>query len=197
MKSASTKPRAVQSGLCPAVERGGLPCVLQTAYVLVPGPRPAPPGETRRRLRSGGRQCLNRLHARHRQRVHEAGHHLTKQADELCAKVQEIDARAGRKWITACNARWAHEHIFDWASSRISTSTHTRRRSPNSKSSNGGGISQRTPSSARRRTSDGNVGLRQPPPGRLLAASTRGSPPLNAAILRVPRCLAGLHCGPA
>lgn len=45
----------------------------------------------------------------------EAGYQLSKQEfDDLWAKVEEIDARAGGKWLIACDSRWADEDTFDW-----------------------------------------------------------------------------------
>ena len=45
----------------------------------------------------------------------EAWHQLSKeQQDELWAKVEEVDKRAGAKWLIACNSRWADESLFDW-----------------------------------------------------------------------------------
>jgi hypothetical protein len=45
----------------------------------------------------------------------EAWHQLSKQEqDHLWAKVQEIDQRAGAKWVISCNSRWADEAIFAW-----------------------------------------------------------------------------------
>lgn len=32
----------------------------------------------------------------------------------LWAKVKEVDAKAGAKWIIICNSRWADESVFDW-----------------------------------------------------------------------------------
>jgi hypothetical protein len=45
----------------------------------------------------------------------EAGYRLTKQEmDDLWAKVQDVDNRAGAKWIIACASRWADEETLDW-----------------------------------------------------------------------------------
>ena len=46
----------------------------------------------------------------------EAWYRLSKQEqDDLWAKAQEIDQRAGAKWIVACRSRWADEAIGYWA----------------------------------------------------------------------------------
>jgi hypothetical protein len=34
--------------------------------------------------------------------------------DNLWAKVQAVDERAGAKWVIVCNSRWADESIYDW-----------------------------------------------------------------------------------
>jgi hypothetical protein len=45
----------------------------------------------------------------------EAWYQLTKEEqDNLWAKVQDIDARAGATWRILCDSRWADEEIFDW-----------------------------------------------------------------------------------
>jgi hypothetical protein len=45
----------------------------------------------------------------------EAWYRLSKQEqDELWAKVEEIDNRAGGAWQILCDSRWANEEIFDW-----------------------------------------------------------------------------------
>lgn len=45
----------------------------------------------------------------------EAWYQLSKEEqDNLWSKVEEIDARAGAKWLIVCNSRWADEAIYDW-----------------------------------------------------------------------------------
>ena len=45
----------------------------------------------------------------------EAWYQLSKQEqDDLWAKVEEVDQRAGAKWIIACRSRWADEAIASW-----------------------------------------------------------------------------------
>jgi hypothetical protein len=45
----------------------------------------------------------------------EAWYLLSKaEQDELWAKVQEIDRRAGGAWKIVCDSRWADEEIYDW-----------------------------------------------------------------------------------
>ena len=45
----------------------------------------------------------------------EAWHQLSKEEqDSLWAKVMEIDAQAGAKWLILCDSRWADESVFDW-----------------------------------------------------------------------------------
>jgi hypothetical protein len=45
----------------------------------------------------------------------EAWYHLSKEEqDQLWAKVEEIDKRAGAEWQIACDSRWADEEIYDW-----------------------------------------------------------------------------------
>ena len=47
--------------------------------------------------------------------VTEAWHQLSKEEqDSLWSKVQEVDKRAGGKWLILCNSRWADEELFDW-----------------------------------------------------------------------------------
>ena len=46
----------------------------------------------------------------------EAWHQLSKQEqDDLWARVEEVDKRAGAVWHIACDSRWADESVFDWA----------------------------------------------------------------------------------
>ena len=45
----------------------------------------------------------------------EAWHQLSsEEQNSLWSKVEEVDKRAGAKWIILCNSRWADEDIFDW-----------------------------------------------------------------------------------
>jgi hypothetical protein len=45
----------------------------------------------------------------------EAWYQLSEEErNSLWSKVQEVDKRAGAKWLIACNSRWADEEIFDW-----------------------------------------------------------------------------------
>jgi hypothetical protein len=45
----------------------------------------------------------------------EAWYQLSEEEREnLWAKVQQVDARAGAKWLIVCNSRWADESILDW-----------------------------------------------------------------------------------
>ena len=45
----------------------------------------------------------------------EAWYQLSKgQQDDLWSKVEEVDKRAGGKWVIICNSRWADEEIYDW-----------------------------------------------------------------------------------
>ncbi len=45
----------------------------------------------------------------------EAWYQLSKEEqDDLWAKVEEIDRRAGAKWRIICDARWADEELLDW-----------------------------------------------------------------------------------
>jgi hypothetical protein len=45
----------------------------------------------------------------------EAWHRLSKEEqDNLWSKVEEVDKRAGGKWVILCNSRWADEEIYDW-----------------------------------------------------------------------------------
>ena len=45
----------------------------------------------------------------------EAWYQLPKEEqDNLWSKVEEVDKRAGAKWLIVCNSRWADEAIFDW-----------------------------------------------------------------------------------
>ena len=45
----------------------------------------------------------------------EAWHQLSKaEQDDLWAKVEAVDQRAGAKSLIMCNSRWADESIFDW-----------------------------------------------------------------------------------
>jgi len=46
----------------------------------------------------------------------EAWYQLSKEEqNSLSSKVQEIDKRAGAKWLIACDSRWADEEIAGWA----------------------------------------------------------------------------------
>ncbi len=46
----------------------------------------------------------------------EAWHQLSKQEqDDLWARAQEVDRRAGARWHIVCDSRWADESLFDWA----------------------------------------------------------------------------------
>ncbi len=45
----------------------------------------------------------------------EAWYQLSEeQQNSLWAKVQEVDQRAGAKWLVRCNSRWADEAIAGW-----------------------------------------------------------------------------------
>ncbi|HKZ81477.1 MAG TPA: hypothetical protein VJ124_24625 [Pyrinomonadaceae bacterium] len=45
----------------------------------------------------------------------EAWYQLSKEEQSnLWSKVEEVDKRAGGKWLILCNSRWADEAIFDW-----------------------------------------------------------------------------------
>jgi hypothetical protein len=45
----------------------------------------------------------------------EAWYQLSKEEqDSLWAKVEEVDKRAGAKWLVTCDSRWADEEIFGW-----------------------------------------------------------------------------------
>ena len=45
----------------------------------------------------------------------EAWYQLSEEEqNNLWAKVEEVDQRAGAKWLILCNSRWADEAIFDW-----------------------------------------------------------------------------------
>ena len=45
----------------------------------------------------------------------EAWHQLSKQEqDDLWARVEEVDKRAGATWHIVCDSRWADESVFDW-----------------------------------------------------------------------------------
>ena len=45
----------------------------------------------------------------------EAWYQLSKEEqDSLWSKVEEVDRRAGAKWLIACDSRWADEGVFDW-----------------------------------------------------------------------------------
>jgi hypothetical protein len=45
----------------------------------------------------------------------EAWYQLSKQEqDDLWARVQDVDRRAGGVWRIACDSRWADESLFDW-----------------------------------------------------------------------------------
>jgi len=45
----------------------------------------------------------------------EAWHQLSEdERKDLWSKVEEVDKRAGAKWVIICNSRWADEEIFDW-----------------------------------------------------------------------------------
>jgi hypothetical protein len=45
----------------------------------------------------------------------EAWYQLSKQEqDDLWARVQDVDRRAGAVWRIACDSRWADESLFDW-----------------------------------------------------------------------------------
>lgn len=46
----------------------------------------------------------------------EAWHRLSEEEQaSLSAKVEEVDKRAGAKWIVGCNSRWADEAVAYWA----------------------------------------------------------------------------------
>ena len=46
----------------------------------------------------------------------EAWYQLSKEEqDALWSKVEEIDKRAGAKWVIACSSRWADEATVGWA----------------------------------------------------------------------------------
>jgi hypothetical protein len=45
----------------------------------------------------------------------EAWHQLSKdEQDDLWAKVQDVEQRAGSRWLILCDSRWADEDLFDW-----------------------------------------------------------------------------------
>jgi hypothetical protein len=45
----------------------------------------------------------------------EAWYQLSeKEQEDLWAKVEEIDNRAGAKWTIICDSRWADEDLYDW-----------------------------------------------------------------------------------
>jgi len=45
----------------------------------------------------------------------EAWYQLSKEEqDSLWSKVEEVDKRAGAKWLIVCDSRWADEEVFDW-----------------------------------------------------------------------------------
>ena len=45
----------------------------------------------------------------------EAWYQLSKpEREELWAKVEEVEQRAGSKWVILCDSRWADEQVFDW-----------------------------------------------------------------------------------
>lgn len=45
----------------------------------------------------------------------EAWYQLSKEEqDNLWSKVEEVDKRAGAKWLIVCDSRWADEGVFDW-----------------------------------------------------------------------------------
>lgn len=46
----------------------------------------------------------------------EAWHHLTpEQQQNLWAQVEEVDRRAGARWVIRCDSRWADEATLGWA----------------------------------------------------------------------------------
>lgn len=46
----------------------------------------------------------------------EAWYRLSKEEqDSLMSKVEDVDKRAGAKWLVLCDSRWADEEIFAWA----------------------------------------------------------------------------------
>ena len=46
----------------------------------------------------------------------EAWHQMSKEEQgELWSKVEEVDKRAGARWVVACAARWADEAVPVWA----------------------------------------------------------------------------------
>ena len=46
----------------------------------------------------------------------EAWHQMSKEEqDELWSKVEEVDKRAGARWVVACASRWADEAVPVWA----------------------------------------------------------------------------------
>ena len=45
----------------------------------------------------------------------EAWYQLSKdEQDDLWAKVQDVEQRAGSRWLILCDSRWADEELFDW-----------------------------------------------------------------------------------
>jgi len=45
----------------------------------------------------------------------EAWYQLSKEEqNKLWSTVEEVDKRAGGKWVILCNSRWADEALFDW-----------------------------------------------------------------------------------
>jgi len=45
----------------------------------------------------------------------EAWYQLSKEEqDSLWSKVEEVDKRAGAKYLLFCDSRWADEEVFDW-----------------------------------------------------------------------------------
>ena len=45
----------------------------------------------------------------------EAWYQLSKdEQDDLWARAQEIDQKAGAVWRIVCNSRWADESVYDW-----------------------------------------------------------------------------------
>ena len=46
----------------------------------------------------------------------EAWYQLSKdEQEDLWAKVEQIEQRAGSSWLILCDSRWADEAVFDWA----------------------------------------------------------------------------------
>ena len=62
----------------------------------------------------------------------EAWSRLSKgEQEELWAKVEDVERRAGSNWLILCDSRWADEGVFDWACSNLPIWMLIDSRSPN------------------------------------------------------------------